>query len=72
MSPHRHPEDTHLTLNSDLRIGHGIKQEVYIRYKKDLLEMEGIRCHLRFVKPKKTHCINGIEVKENGSFYLKT
>lgn len=72
LCPNRHPEDTHLTLNSELRITHGKKQDLYVKYKKQLLEKEGIRCHLSLLKPKKPHCINGIEVKENGTFILKT
>lgn len=74
MSPNRHPENTHLTLNSELRITHGIKQEEYIKYVKELLEKENIRCHLNFRDGSlnKPHYIKGILVKENGSFYLKT
>lgn len=74
MSPNRHPEDTHLTLNSELRISQGIKQKDYIEYKKSLLEKEGIKCHLNFIDSSKIkpHCIKGIEVKENGTYHLKT
>ena len=74
MSPNRHPENTHLTLNSELRITHGKKQEDYVKYKKDLLENEGIRCHLLFIDSSKIkpHYIDGIEVRENGSYHLKT
>lgn len=72
MSPNRHPEDTHLTLNSELRITHGIKQKEYVEFKKILLEKEGIRCHLKFLDNLPTHYLNDVEVKENGSYYLKT
>ena len=74
MSPNRHPENTKLTLNSELRIQHGIRQEEYIKYKKQLLENEGIKCYLSFLSgdKKKTHFIKGREVIENGTFRLKT
>lgn len=74
MSPNRHPENTHLTLNSELRISHGIKQEQYIKYIKQLLEKENIQCHLSFRDGSlnKTHYIKGNLVKENGTFNLKT
>lgn len=74
MSPNRHPQDTHLTLNSELRICQGIKQKEYIEYKKSLLENEGIKCHLNFIDSSKMkpHYIKGIEVKENGTYHLKT
>ena len=74
LSPNRHPTDTKLTLNSELRITHGIKQKEYIEYKKSLLEKEGIKCYLIFREGKdiKEHFIRGIKVKENGSYYLRT
>lgn len=72
MSPNRHPVNTHLTLNSELRIKHGKVQEEYVKYKKDLLEKEGIKCHLAFLDNRPIHYINGIEVKENGTYHLKT
>ena len=74
MSPNRHPLNTHLTLNSELRIVHGKKQEEYIKYKKELLEKENIKCYLNFHDSSKTkpHYIAGIKVKENGNYYLKT
>ena len=74
MSPNRHPEDTHLTLNSELRISHGIKQKGYIEYKKCLLEKEGIRCTLNYTdtSEQKKHYIKGIEVISKGIYYLKT
>lgn len=72
MSPNRHPENTHLTLNSELRITHGIKQKEYVEFKKRLLEKEGIKCHLCFIDNRPTHFINGIEVRENGTYQLKT
>lgn len=71
--PYRRPENTKLLLNSHLTITHCIKQYEYILYKKDLFENEGIKCHvLKMRPPKKKHYIKGIEVKENGSFNLKT
>lgn len=74
MSPNRHPKDTHLTLNSELRISQGMRQEEYIKYKKNLLEKEGIKCHLKFRDGSTVaaHYIKGNIVKENGSFFLKT
>ena len=72
MSPNRHPQNTHLILNSELRITQGKVQEDYVRYKKKLLEKEGIRCHLLFLDNRPVHRINGIEVKENGTYQLKT
>lgn len=72
MSPNRHPQNSHLTLNSELRIAQGKVQEEYVIYKKELLEKEGIRCHLMFLDNRPPHMINGIEVKENGTYQLKT
>ena len=74
INPYRRPENTKELLNSSLIISHGIKQKEYIKYKKDLLEKEGIICHLTFIDgaKQKKHYIKGIEVKENGSFRLKT
>lgn len=74
MSPNRHPKDTHLTLNSELRISHGIKQKEYAEYKRHLLEMEGIRCTLNYIDKSKNpkHYIKGIEVRSDGVYYLKT
>lgn len=74
ISPYRRPEDTKKLLNSCLVINHGIKQEEYIKYKKELFEKEGIKCHLSFTSGEnvKEHFIKGIKVKENGSFKLKT
>lgn len=74
MSPNRHPANTKLTLNSELRITHGVKQEGYIKYKMNLLEKEGIKCHLDFINGGKIapHFIKGILVKENGTFHMKT
>lgn len=74
MSPNRHPINTSLTLNSELRINHSIKQEEYIKYKKNLLENEGIKCYLQYndLTKSKPHCIKGKEVKCKGLYYLKT
>lgn len=74
MSPNRHPKDTHLTLNSELRIAHSIIQEDYVRYKKQLLEEEGIKCHLLYIDGSKIkqHFIKGLEVKCMGMYHLKT
>lgn len=74
MSPYKRPENTKELLNSCLVISHGIKQEEYIRYKKELLEKEGIICHLTFNDGSKCkeHFIKGIKIKENGTFTLKT
>lgn len=72
ISKHRKPSNTKETLNSQLIITHGIKQLEYLKYKKDLLESEGIKCHLKERKIYKTHYIKGIKVKENGSYILRT
>ena len=72
MSPNRHPENTSLTLNSELRIIHSEQQLEYIKYKKELLECEGIKCYLTERKQSKEHFIKGVLVKENKSYYLKT
>lgn len=73
ISKHIKPECSKLLLNSSLIINHGIKQTGYIKYKRELLEREGIKCYLKLKKPpKKKHYIKGIEVKENGTLVLKT
>ena len=74
ISPNRHPEDTHLTLNSELRISHGIKQKEYAEYKMHLLKEEGIKCHLNYIDSSKIkkHFIKGLEVKCDGIYHLKT
>lgn len=71
---YKRPENTKKLLNSYLGIVHGIKQEDYIRYKKELLEKEGLKCYINFVDGSKIapHYIKGILIKENGSFHLKT
>lgn len=74
ISPNRHPIDTSLTLNSELRINHGYKQKEYIEYKKYLLEKEGIKCYLQLIKSSKLkeHYIKGIKIKDKDRYYLKT
>ena len=73
ISKHRKPEYSKLLLNSYLIINHGIKQIGYIKYKKELLENEGIKCYLNLRKlSKKKHYIKGIVVKENGTLALRT
>lgn len=74
MSPNRHPKDTHLTLNSELRISHGVMQKGYAEYKMQLLEQEGISCHINYIdgSKMKRHFIKGIEVKTRGIYHLKT
>lgn len=74
MSPHRHPQDTHLTLNSELRIAHGVNQKDYAEYLKHLLEKEGIRCSLiyRETTNEKPHYIKGRLIKSKGLYYMKT
>ena len=71
---YRRPENTKNLLNSYLGIVHGIKQEQYLRYKKELLEQAGLKCYISFNDGNKIapHYIKGILVKENGSFLLKT
>lgn len=73
MSPNRHPENTKLTLNSELRITHGESQKEYIEYKKEILEKEGIRCSMTiFPLSGKVHYINGNQVVDGPSYRLKT
>lgn len=74
ITKHRHPENTKLLLNSCLSITQGKNQEEYIKYKKNLLEAEGIKCHLSFISSEKIkpHYIKGNLVKELGTFILKT
>ena len=57
-----------------LRISHGVKQREYAEYKMQLLEAEGIRCHLLYIDGSKLkkHFIKGIEVKCTGLYHLKT
>lgn len=71
---YRRPENTKQLLNSCLIITQGIKQEDYVKYKKELLEKENIKCHLTFTSKDKCkpHYIKGILVKENGRYTLKT
>lgn len=67
------PENTKLLLNSCLCMTHGKKQLKYLEYKKQLLEKEGIKCYLSKKKIQlKKHYIKGREVKDYGSYYLKT
>lgn len=73
LSPNRHPENTKLILNSELRIAHGESQKEYIEYKKELLEREGIRCSLTiFPSSNRVHYIKGIPVIDGPSYRLKT
>lgn len=74
MYKHIHPEYSKKILNSYLSISHSIRQEEYIKYKKALLEKEGIKCHLLFINGDtiKPHYIKGVEVKEYGKYILKT
>ena len=72
IAKYRNPINSKEVLNSYLSIVHGVKQLDYLKYKKDLLEKEGIKCTIKSRKCTKTHYIKGLEVKENGSFELKT
>lgn len=72
IAKHRNPQNSKEILNSYLIMVHGIKQLSYLKYKKSLLEKEGIRCTIKERKTYKPHYIKGIEVKEKGSFELKT
>ena len=71
---HRKPKNTKQLLNSCLIISQGIKQEAYVKYKKELLEKENIKCHLSFLSADKykPHYIKDILIKENGRYTLKT
>lgn len=72
ISKHREPINTKELLNSQLIITHGVAQLEYLKYKKSLLEREGIKCYLKERKIGKEHYIKGIKVKENGSYICKT
>lgn len=72
ITKHRKPLNTKDTLNSQLVITQGAKQLAYLKYKKELLEIEGIRCYINERKYYKPHYIKGIEVKNDGSYELRT
>lgn len=62
-----------LNLNSQLVIKHGIKQEEYVLYKRDLLLKENIKVRLSYIKPKiKSHTIKERVIKDNGAVEIST
>lgn len=72
IATNRKPEDSKKILNSYLAIIHSDKQLEYLKYKKQLLENEGIKCYIKSRKKPKTHYINGLEVRDSESYELRS